>query len=326
MNNARNIKWRAIAAACAVFGCMVAFAQPYPAKPVRIVVGYPAGGTVDIVARMLGQKFTESMGRTFIIDNKPGAGGNIGTDYAAKSPADGYTLLVASAAALASNAAIYAKLPFDPVRDFAPVSLLVIQPNVLVVHPAMQVKTVREFIALAKSRPSVLNYGSSGIGNSQHMAAELFNYYAGVKLVHVPYKGGAAALVDLVGGQIDLMFETMPTAMPYARSGKLRALGVTTAQRSQAYPDVPTIREGGLAQYEYRGWIGFLAPTGTPPDILARLNSEAVRAVNAGGLAAQFKDMAFEVVAGSPAQFGQFIKDEIALNQKIVKVSGIQPE
>jgi tripartite-type tricarboxylate transporter receptor subunit TctC len=185
---------------------------------------------------------------------------------------------------------------------------------------------VREFIALAKSRPSVLNYGSSGIGNSQHMAAELFNYYAGVKLVHVPYKGGAPALIDLVGGQIDLMFETMPTAMPYARNGKLRALGVTIAQRSQAYPDIPTIREGGLAQYEYRGWIGLLAPAGTPQDILASLNSEAVRAVNAGGLGAQFKDMAFEVVAGPPAQFGQFIKGEIALHQKIVKVSGIQPE
>jgi tripartite-type tricarboxylate transporter receptor subunit TctC len=158
------------------------------------------------------------------------------------------------------------------------------------------------------------------------MAAELFNYSAGVKLVHVPYKGGAAALVDLVGGQIDLMFETMPTAMPYARSGKLRALGVTTAQRSHAYPDVPTIREGGLVQYEYRGWIGFLSPTGTPADILSRLNSEVVRAVNTGGLGAQFREMAFEVVAGSPAQFGQFIKDEIALNQKIVKVSGIRLE
>jgi tripartite-type tricarboxylate transporter receptor subunit TctC len=325
MSNPPNIKWRAVAAACAL-ACPAAYAQPYPAKPVRIVIGYPAGGTVDIVARLIGQKFSESMGRTFIIDNKPGAGGNIGTDYAAKAPADGYTLLMASAAALASNPAIYAKLPFDPVRDFSPISLLVIQPNVLVVHPALPVKTVREFIALAKSRPSVLNYGSSGIGNSQHMAAELFNYYAGVKLVHVPYKGGAPALIDLVGGQIDLMFETMPTAMPYARNGKLRALGVTIAQRSQAYPDIPTIREAGLAQYEYRGWIGLLAPAGTPQDILARLNSEAVRAVNAGGLGAQFKDMAFEVVAGSPAQFGQFIKDEIALNQKIVRVSGIQPE
>ena len=306
--------------------CTVVLAQSYPAKPVRLIVAYPAGGSVDVVARIVGQKFTESMGRTFVVENRPGAGGNIGTDYVAKAPADGYVLLMGSAAAIASNPAVYAKLPFDPVRDLAPVSLLVIQPNILVVHPAIPAKTVKEFIDLARSRPGILNYGSSGIGNSQHMAAELFASQAGVRMTHVPYKGGAPALVDLVGGQIDLMFETIPTAMPYAKSGKLRALGITTATRSAAYAELPTIREAGLPQYEYRGWVGLLAPAGTPADIVARLNSEAVRAVNQGGLGAQFRDMAFDVVAGSSEQFAQFIKDEIALHQKIVKASGIKPE
>jgi tripartite-type tricarboxylate transporter receptor subunit TctC len=312
--------------ACAWVACAPVPAQPYPSKPVRLVVAYPAGGSVDVVARLAGQKFSESTGRSFVVENRSGAGGNIGTDFVAKAPADGYTLLMGSAAALASNPAVYAQLPFDPVRDFAPISLIVIQPNILVVHPAIPVKTLKEFIALAKSRPAVLNYGSSGTGSSQHMAAELFSYYAGVKLVHVPYKGGAPALIDLVGGQIDLMFETIPTAMPYAKSGKLRALGITTATRSLAYPEMPTIRESGLRDYEYRGWIGLLAPARTAPDIVARMNAEVVRSVNAGGLAPQFRDMAFEVVAGTPAQFGQFIKDEIALHQKIVKVSGVKAE
>jgi len=279
-----------------------------------------------VVARLATQKLTESMGRSFVVENRAGAGGNVGTDYAAKAPADGYTLLMGSAAALASNPALFVKLPFDPVRDFAPVSLIVIQPNILVVHPAIPVRSVREFVALARSRPAILNYGSSGIGSSQHMAAELFANSAGVKLTHVPYKGGAPALIDLVGGQIDLMFETMPTALPYAKSGKLRALAITTATRAKVYPELPTLRESGLNDYEYRGWIGLLAPAGTPPEIVTRLHAEVVRAVNAGGLAAQFRDMAFDVVAGTPAEFGQFIKDEIALHRKIVSVAGIKPE
>ena len=262
MSELSVVRYRLLAAACALAAGVPVLAQTYPPKPVRLIVAYPAGGSVDVVARLAGQKFTESIGPSFVVENRAGAGGNIGTEYVAKAPADGYILLKASAAALASNPAVYAKLPFDPVRDFAPISLIVIQPNILVVHPSIPAKSVKDFVALAKSRPAVLNYGSSGIGNSQHMAAELFSYYAGVKLTHVPYKGGAPALIDLVGGQIDLMFETIPTAMPYAKSGKLRALGITTATRSQAYPELPTLREGGLADYEYRGWIGLLRPAG----------------------------------------------------------------
>ncbi len=325
-NKSMRLTWRSIAAACALIACTASLGQPYPAKVVRIIVAYPAGGSVDVVARLIGQKFTENTGRSFVVENRSGAGGNIGTDYGAKAPADGYTLLMGSAAALASNPALYPKLPFDTVRDFSPISLIVIQPNVLVVHPTIPVKTGREFIAFAKNRPAMLNYGTSGLGSSQHMAAELFSYYAGVKLIHVPYKGGAPALIDLVGGQIDLMFETIPTAMPYAKNGKLRALGITTAQRTQAFPELPTLRESGLDQYEYRGWIGLLAPAGTPQDIIARLNSEVVRAVNPGGLGTQLRDMAFDVLAGTPEQFGQFIKDEIALHQKIVNVSGVKLE
>ncbi|MDB5866214.1 MAG: transporter substrate-binding protein [Betaproteobacteria bacterium] len=300
-------------------------AQGYPAKPVRIVVPYPAGGTVDIVARMIGQRLTETLGRTFLVDNRSGASGNIGTEFVAKSPPDGYTLLMSSAAPLAANPAFYPKLPFQPLKDFSPVTLIVIQPNILVVNPAVPARTIKEFIALAKARPGALNYGSSGVGNSQHMAAELFRYYTHVNITHVPYKGGAPALTDLVGGQIDLLFEPIPGTIPYVRSGRLRALGVTTRERSETFPDVPAIREAGLPDYEYRGWIGLLAPAGTPPEIVDTLHAEVVKALH-GGLAAKLKEFAF-VVSGSGAQeFGPFIRKELELHQKIVKAAGIKPE
>ena len=304
----------------------LAAAQSYPAKPVRIIVAYPAGGSVDIVARTVGQRLSETMGRTFVVENRSGASGNISTDYVAKAAPDGYTLLMASAAAMAANPALYAKLPFDPVKDFAPITLIVVQPNIFVVHPTVPAKSVQEFVALAKARPQTLNYGSSGVGGSQHMAAELFVSMTGVKINHVPYKGGAPALTDLVGGQIDLMFETIPTAIPYVKSGRLRALAVTTAQRSEVFPDLPTMQQAGLPNYEYRGWIGLTSPAGTPPEIVAKLNAEVVRAVHQGGLGERYKEMAFQVVAGTPEQFAQFVKDEIALNQKIVKVAGVKLE
>lgn len=300
-------------------------AQSYPAKPVRIVVPSVAGGTIDQVARLVGQRLTETLGRTFVIDNRPGASGNIGADYVAKSPPDGYTLLMSSTAALAASPAFYPNLPYQPLKDFAPITLIVIQPSILVVNPTVPARTVAELIALAKARPGALNYGSSGVGNSQHMAAGLFSYYTKVNMTHVPYKGGPPALTDLLGGQIDLMFEIIPNVIPHIKSGRLRALGVTTKQRSDIFPDVPTLSEAGLPDYEYLGWIGLVAPAGTPPEIVNVLHGEIVKALNAG-LAAKLKELAFVVSGSGPREFAPFIKKEIELHQKIVKSTGMKPE
>ena len=300
-------------------------AQSYPTKPVRIVVPYTPGGTVDIVARMIGERLTETLGRTFVIDNRAGASGNIGAELVAKASPDGYTLLMSSAAPLAANPAFYPDLRFQPLKDFAPIALIVIQPNILVVNPSVPAHTVGEFIALAKARPGVLNYGSAGVGNSQHMAAELFRYYTDVKITHVPYKGGAGAIADLVGGKIDLLFEPIPGTIPYIRSGRLRALGVTTRERSDAFPDVPTIAESGLPDYEYRGWIGLVAPAGTPTEVVNMLHREVAKALD-DGLAAKLREFAFVVSGSGPEEFAIFIKKELELHQRIVRAADIKPE
>lgn len=301
----------------------VAAAQAYPSKPVRIVVPYPAGGSIDLTARAVGQRLTESLGRPFVVDNRSGASGNIGTDYVAKAAADGYTLLMGSAAALAANPAIYPKLPFAPLRDFAPINLIVVQPNILIVHPTVPARTVKELIAIAQARPGTLNYGTSGVGSSQHMSAELFSLLTKAKLSHVPYKGGAPALTDLVGGQIDLMFETIPTAVAHVQSGRVRALAVTTSQRSDVFPDLPALREVGLPGYEYRGWIGLLAPAGTPADIVNRLHGEVSKAMESG-LSARFRELALLIANRGPQEFVQFMKEETAINQRIAQAANIR--
>jgi tripartite-type tricarboxylate transporter receptor subunit TctC len=300
-------------------------AQSYPTKPVRIVVPSTTGGTIDLVARMVGSRLTETLGRTFLVDNRPGASGNIGAELVAKSPPDGYTLLMSSSAPLAASPAFYPQLPYQPLKDFSPITLIAMQPAILVVNPAVPARTVEELIALAKARPGALNYGSSGVGNSQHIAAELFRYYTNVNITHVPYKGGAAAVTDLLGGTIDLQFEPIPSSMPHIRSGRLRALAVTTRERSEFFPDVPTLREAGLPDYEYRNWIGFLAPAGTPPEIVTMLHGEIVKALD-GGLAAKLKEHAFVVSGSGPREFALFMKKELELHQKIVKAAGIKPE
>ena len=301
-------------------------AQDYPAKPVRMVAAYPAGGSVDIVARLVGQKLTESMGQQFIIENRAGASGNIGTDYVAKAAPDGYTLLMASSPALAANIHLYAKLPFDPIKDIAPVILIVNQPNVLVLHPSVPANNVKDFIALIKARPAKLTFGSSGVGTSQHIAAELFMMTAGVSMVHVPYKGGAPALIDLVGGQIDLMFETVPTAMQYVKNGKLKGLAVTTLARSGMLPAVPTIAEAGLKGYGFRGWIGLAAPAATPREIINRLNREVQRVLAVGDLKLKLAGLGLDIVGGAPADFANFIREDSANYAKIVKAAGIKPQ
>jgi tripartite-type tricarboxylate transporter receptor subunit TctC len=319
------IKSSALVVAAALLLAGKAPAQSYPAKPVRIIVPSTAGGTIDVVARMIGQRLSEVLGRPFIVDNRAGAGGNIGTDFVAKSPPDGYTLLMSAAGPLVVSPALYPQLSYQPLKDFLPVTLIAIQPAVLVVNPALPVRTVGELISLAKAKPGTLNYGSSGIGASQHIASELFRYYTHVDITHVPYKGGPGGMTDLLGGTLDFTFEPMPSAMSPVRTGRLRALAVTSKERSDLFPNVPTLREAGLSDYEYSNWIGLLAPAGTPPEIVNMLHAEVVKALN-GGLGAKLKDQAFIVSGSGPREFGQFMKKDIELHQKIVKAAGIKPE
>jgi tripartite-type tricarboxylate transporter receptor subunit TctC len=301
-----------------------AHAQTYPAKPVRMVVGYAPGGSVDIVARLVAQKLTEALGQQFVVENRSGASGNIGTEYVVKSAPDGYTLLMGSSPALAANTHLFAKMPFDPAKDLAPIILIANQPNVLVVHPSSSATNVKELIALAQSRPAGLTFGTSGLGASQHIAAELFMMMTGVKMVHVPYKGGAPALSDLLGGHVDLMFEVLPTTIQHIREGRLRALAVTTRQRM--LPAVPTMIEAGLTGYEFRGWIGLAAPAAVPKELIAKLNAEVQKALGTGDLKAKLVDYGLDIAGGTPAEFGAFMREDSANYARIAKAAGIQPQ
>ncbi len=303
--------------------CGLAAAQAYPAKPVRLVVAYPPGGSVDTVARFVSEKMREAFGQPFVIENRAGASGNIGTDFVAKAPADGYTLLMGSSAALASNVHVYAQLPFDPMRDFMPIIMIANQPNILVVHPSVPARAVSEFIALAKSRPGKLNYASSGLGTSNHMAAEMFIMRTGIQIVQVPYKGGAPAVTDLLGGQVELMFETAPTLIQHIKSGKLRGLAVTSMQRSAMLPDMPTMHEAGLAGFDFRGWIGLLAPAGVPEEVVRRL-SAAMQAALKGDLSRQLVEVGLDVAGGTPEQFRSFLREDIDKYGTLVKASGMK--
>ena len=259
------------------------------------------------------------------MEPRPGAGGKLAAAAVASADPDGHTLLVSTESSLVIAPHIGQSIGYEPLKDFAPIALIVIQPNILVANPSVPARTVEEFIALAKARPGVLNYGSAGVGNSQHMAAELFRSYTHVNITHVPYKGGAGAIADLVGGKIDLLFEPIPGTIPYIRSGSLRALGVTTRERSDVFPDVPTIAEAGLPDYEYRGWIGLVAPAGTPPEIVNMLHREVAKALD-GGLAAKLREFAFVVSGSGPEEFALFIKKELELHRRIVRAAGIKPE
>lgn len=299
-------------------------AQKYPMKPVRIVVGFAAGGSIDIVGRRLAQKLGQTFGQQLIVDNRAGAGSIIGTDHVAKSAPDGYTLLLSGVTGLAAGASVFKQLPYDTRRDFAPVILVLQNPGVLLVHPSVPAKTVKEFIALLKSRPGKLNYASSGAGGGQHLAAELLIMATGINMVHVPYKGGAPALADLVGGQVDIMIETIPTAaIQYVEAGKLRALAVTSPRRTNALPNVPTMAEAGLKGFEFRTWMGLAAPAGTPKDIIARLNAATGQALASGDLHTWLDGLGVEIAGGTPEQFQSFLEKEIALYAKIVKASGM---
>ena len=310
-----------------VFGSANAYAQSYPSKPIRLVVPYPPGGPLDIMARAIGQKLTEAWSQPVVVDNRAGAGGNIGADLVAKGPADGYTLLMGAVATHAINPTLYAKIPYDPVRDFTPVALVAQVPNILVVNPSVPAKSVKELIALARARPGYLNFGSGSTGSTGHLAGELFKTMAGVQMVHIPYKGGAPAMADLLAGQVQLMFDNLANALPNVKAGRLRALAVTTLARSPAMPDLPTMAESGLPGFDLTTWFGLMVPAGTPPEIVAKLNAEIVRALNAKDMRERLEKMGAEPPANNtPEHFAAFVRAEAAKYAKVVKDSGAKVE
>ncbi len=298
--------------------------QAYPAKAVRMIVGFPAGGTSDIMARLTGQKLSEAWGQTFIIDNRPGAGGNIGTELVAKSAPDGYTLLVSPGSTLTSNPAVYSKVPFDTVRDFAPVTIIAGVPNALVVHPSVPVKNLKDLIALAKSRPGQLAYASTGAGQSTHLSAELLKLSAGINMIHVPNKGSAPALTDVVAGQVSVMFDNLPSVLPFIKSARLKPLAVSSATRSRALPELPTVAESGLAGFDVTVWFAVLAPAATPREIVNRLNTEIVKAIKTQDMRERLAQQGADPVGNTPEDFAAVIKRDLAKWAKVVKDAGIK--
>ncbi len=297
----------------------------YPAKPVRLIVPFPPGGGTDTLARIVGQKLGETLGQQVIIDNRPGAGTNIGAEIAAKSAPDGYTVLMGNISH-AINVTLYSKLSYDFAKDFAPVSLLASTPNILVVHPSVPVKSVKELVALAKARPGQLDYASSGSGSSAHLAGELFLNLTGVKMTHVPYKGGGPAVIALVGGQVSVGFATTPSVIAHVKSGKMRGLAVTSAQRSPSTPELPTISEAGVAGYEAGTWYGFLVPTGTSKEIVARLHAESVKLLKLPDVRQRLDNAGFDPIGNSPEEFGAYIRSEIEKWGKVVRTAGVRVE
>ncbi len=301
---------------------MPALAQPYPSKPIRIVVPFPPGGIADVMARVFGQKFTDSWGQSVVVENRPGAGGNIGADLVAKSPPDGYNLVMGSIGTHSVNVSLFSKLPYDPVKDFAPVALVIEADGLLVLHPSVPAKTVKELIALARAHPGELAYASAGNGTASHLAGELFKSMAKIDLVHVPYKGNVPASTDLVGGQTSMLFATMPTVLPLAKAGKLRALAVTGTKRNPAAPELPAMAET-LPGFGVTNWIGMFAPAGTPPDIVAKLNAEIMRIMRLPEVQSRLAGEGANFVPNTPAEFAAFQKSEIAKWAKVIKESGV---
>jgi tripartite-type tricarboxylate transporter receptor subunit TctC len=303
-----------------------AFAQNgYPAKPIRLIIPFPAGGASDVVARLVVQRMTENLGQNILLDNRGGAAGNIGTEIVAKSPPDGYTLAFGNLSTHAINAAIY-KLPFSPERDFAPITVVAVLTNILVVHPTLPVYSVKELTALARTRPGQIDYASAGSGSPAHLAGEMFNSMAKVKLNHVPYKGGAPATIDLVAGHVAIMFNAMPAAMPHVRAGKLRPLAVTTAHRSRGAPAVPSMAEAGLPGYDLSSWNGLLAPAGTPKEIITRLRDEVVKALQIAEVNERLVSSGADPVGNTPEEFAATIRTDLARMAKLVKESGARAD
>ncbi len=317
---------RGLTLACALSGAASAAAQNYPNKPIRLIVGYSAGGGTDVIARIVGLRLSEVLGQPIVVDNRPAAAGSAAAGLVARSPADGYTLFVAATSTLAVNPSLYKNLPYDTAKDFTPVAQIVSMPNLLVVTPSLPAASVAELIALAKAERGKLTYASGGVGSSNHFTAELFNYMAGVKMTHIPYKGGGPAMVDVASGQVAIFFSTIASAMPQVKSGRLRALGVTSARRSQSLPEVQTIAEGGLPGYESTIWYGALLPAHAPKDIVVRLNAEIVKILKTAEIRQKFLALGADTVITTPEQFTQYIRTEIIKWDKVVKDAGISAE
>ncbi len=312
--------------ATAVLCAANVLAQPYPVKPIRMVLTYPPGGNTDLVGRALAHKLAESMGQQVVVDNRGGAGGILGTLITTQAAPDGYTIMLGTSAGMVINPLLSSKLAYDPVRDFAPVSMVVIVPQLLVTNPQLPAKNMRELIALAKAKPGYLNAGSSGVGTPNHLGTELLKWLAGVNIVHVPYKGGAAALTDLIGGQIQMAFSSVPAVLPHIKAGRLNALGVGSAKRSPALPNIPTIAEAGVPGYEYTTWFGIFAPVRTPRAIVTRLNAEIVKALNAPEMNERFVSLGGDPEPGTPDDLRRYMAAESARWTKTIKASGIKLE
>lgn len=318
--------FKAIAAAGLVFyAANAAAADAYPSKPIKWVVPFPPGGAMDTMARTLGEKLSVSMKQPVVVENRPGAGGTIGSSVVAKAAPDGHTMMIVSIGH-AVNPSIYPTLRYDAMRDFEPVSLVGIVPNLLVAHPSVKANNAKELIALAKAQPGKLTYASAGSGTTVHLAAELFNSMAGVDIMHVPYKGSAPAVTDLMGGQVDIMFDSLSSAKPYVESGKLKALAVTTAKRSSAFPNVPTIAESGVPGYELSGWYAVFVPAKTPKPIVDRLHAELTRALKQPDVRARFALIGAEPVGSSPQELANTLKTETARWAKIVRERNIKAD
>src|SRR3954470_20018697 len=312
--------WLCLAVALGVTG--PATAPDYPSKPVKIVVPFPPGGSVDAVARILGQKLSSKFGKQFVIENRPGAGGNIGSDFVAKAPRDGYTLLLAGVSSHAINPSLYPQLPYDPVKDFTPICLVYSLPNVLVVNPAVPAKSVQELVALAKAKPGTLTFASSGNGTTLHLSGELFKRMAGVDITHVPYKGNAPAVTDVIGGQVNLMFDNINNSLPHIKAGKLRALAVTGPTRIKVLPDVPTLADSGFRGYSILSWGGLFGPAGLSKPVVDRLNAEVNDALRDKQVRELLVSEGIDVQGDTPKQFQAFLLAEIARWSKLVKESG----
>ena len=299
--------------------------QPYPNKTIRMIVPFPAGGPTDIVARTVAQKMTDSMGQAVVIDNRGGSGGNIGTDIVAKATADGYTLLMAIVGH-AVNQTLYSKLPYDPIKDFAPITKTGAATIILSAHPSLGVKSIKDLVAAAKAKPGQLNFGSPGTGTPHHLAGELLKTMTGINLIHVPYKGAAPAISDLLGGQVNTAIVSLPAALPHVRAGKITALGITSATRSAVAPEVPTFAEAGLGGYDLENWYGLMAPAGTPKAVIDKPNRETVRALQLPDVKERLNAQGFEVRTSTPDEFAAYLKTEIVKWAKIVKASGAKAD
>jgi tripartite-type tricarboxylate transporter receptor subunit TctC len=301
-----------------------AHAQTYPAKPVRVIVPYPPGGGNDTLGRLFSAKLSERMGQQFVVENRPGAGAMIGTEAAAKSPPDGYTILLSSIATHALSPNLYSRVPYDPVRDFAPITLLGIAPTVLVVPADLPAKNLQELIAAARAKPGSLAYASGGNGTPPHVNAEVFKAVAGVDLLHVAYKGGGPALIDLIAGRVQVMLDTAASAMPHVRSGKVRAIAISAPKRSPELPELPTFAEAGLPGYDTNAWYSMHAPAGTPPEVVRRLNAELVATLKDPDILERFKQLATDPVGNSPEEFAAFVRSELDKYAKVIKAAGIK--